>query len=57
MSSGLILLAFLAIIVVVFFTKLGPRLGINVSGNRRVGVAVAFGILVLMLWASAQPHK
>jgi hypothetical protein len=54
MSSGLILLVFLAIIVAVFFTKLGPRLGINVSGNRRVGVAVAFGLLVLMLWASNQ---
>ncbi len=55
MSNGLILLVFLAAIVAVFFTKIGRRLGINVSGSRRVGAMVVFALLALMLWASA--HK
>jgi hypothetical protein len=55
MSSGLILLVFLALIVAWFWTRGRRRLGLSVNGNTWIGVIVVFVIVVLLFWAN-QTH-
>jgi hypothetical protein len=51
MTSGLILLVFLALLVAWFWTRGRKRLGLSVNGNTWIGVIVVFVIVVLLFWA------
>jgi K+ transporter len=53
-TTGLILLAFLAILVAFFLTRLRRRLGLGVTGGTWAVIIAVFVIIVLGLWASSQ---
>ncbi|MGO9165158.1 MAG: hypothetical protein ACLP7J_31405 [Streptosporangiaceae bacterium] len=52
MSQGLILLAFLAIVVALLTGRLRRRIGLPVTTRTIIVVAVGFAIVVLALWAA-----
>lgn len=54
MTTGLILLAFLAILVAFFITRMRRRLGLGVTGRTWAVIIAVFAIIVLGLWASSQ---
>jgi hypothetical protein len=54
MTTGLILLAFLAILVAFFLTRMRRRLGLGVTGGTWAVIIVVFVIIVLGMWASSQ---
>jgi hypothetical protein len=54
MTTGLILLAFLAVLVAFFLTRMRRRLGLGVTGRTWAVVIAVFAIVVLALWASSQ---
>jgi len=54
MTTGLILLAFLAFLVAFFLTRMRRRLGLGVTGRTWAVIIAAFVIIVLGLWASSQ---
>ncbi len=54
MTTGLILLAFLAILVAFFLTRMRRRLGLGVTGGTWAVIIAVFAIIVLSLWASSQ---
>ncbi|MGO9078257.1 MAG: hypothetical protein ACLQDY_04345 [Streptosporangiaceae bacterium] len=51
-SQGLILLAFLAIVVALLTGRLRRRIGLPVTTRTIIVVAVGFAIVVLALWAA-----
>jgi hypothetical protein len=53
MTTGLILLGFLAVLVAFFLTRMRRRLGLGVTGRTWAVIIAAFAIVVLGLWASA----
>lgn len=53
-TTGLILLAFLAILVAFFLTRMRRRLGLGVTGGTWAVIIAVFVIIVLGLWASSQ---
>jgi hypothetical protein len=53
-SSGLILLALLAVLVAFFWTRLRRRAGLSVTGKHWGAAIVVFSIVVLLLWATSQ---
>jgi len=53
-TTGLILLAFLAILVAFFVTRMRRRLGLGVTGKTWAVIIAVFVIVVLSLWASSQ---
>jgi hypothetical protein len=54
MTTGLILLAFLAVLSAVFLTRMRRRLGLGVTGGTWAVIIAVFAIVVLGLWASSQ---
>ena len=54
MTTGLILLGFLAILVAFFLTRMRRRLGLGVTGGTWAVIIAVFAIIVLSLWASSQ---
>lgn len=54
MTTGLILLAFLAVLVAFFVTRMRRRLGLGVTGKTWAVIIAVFVIAVLGLWASSQ---
>jgi hypothetical protein len=52
-SSGLILLALLAIIVAYLWTRLRRRAGLHVSGRHWAAAIVIFALVVLALWVTS----
>jgi lipopolysaccharide export LptBFGC system permease protein LptF len=54
MTTGLILLAFLGLIVAFFVTRARRRLGLKVTGGTWAVIVAVFAIVVLALWASSQ---
>jgi hypothetical protein len=54
MTTGLILLAFLAVLAAVFLTRMRRRLGLGVTGGTWAVIIAVFAIVVLGLWASSQ---
>jgi hypothetical protein len=54
MTTGLILLAFLALLVAFFLTRMRRRLGLRVTGGTWTVIVAVFAIVVLGLWASSQ---
>ena len=54
MTTGLILLAFLAVLVAFFMTRMRRRLGLAVTGRTWAVSIAVFAIVVLGLWASSQ---
>ncbi len=54
MTTGLILLAFLAILVAFFLTRMRRRLGLGVTGGTWAVIIAVFVIIVLGMWASSQ---
>jgi len=54
MTTGLILLGFLAILVAFFLTRMRRRLGLGVTGGTWAVIIAVFAIVVLGLWASSQ---
>lgn len=53
MSSGVILLALLAVIVAYLWTRLRRRADLSVTGRHWAAAMVVFAIAVLLLWATA----
>lgn len=53
MTSGLILLGFLALLVAFGVARFRRRLGMGVTGRTYVTVIVGFVLAVLVLWAAA----
>ena len=53
MTTGLILLGFLAALVAFGWSRLRRRLGMPVTGRTFTTVAVGFILVVLALWAAA----
>jgi hypothetical protein len=53
-TTGLILLAFLAVLVAIFVTRMRRRLGLGVTGKTWAVIIAVFAIVVLGLWASSQ---
>jgi len=53
-TSGLILLALLAIIVGFFWTRLRRRAGLSVTGRHWTAAIVVFALVVLAMYAVAQ---
>jgi hypothetical protein len=56
MTTGLILLFFLAFLVALFVTRMRRRMGFGVSGGTWAVIIAVFAIAVLALWASAPQH-
>lgn len=54
MTSGLILLALLAIIVAFIWTRIRRRAGLSVTGRHWAAAMVVFALVVLALYATAQ---
>ncbi|MGD0686122.1 MAG: hypothetical protein ABSA03_13515 [Streptosporangiaceae bacterium] len=54
MTTGLILLAFLGLLVAFFVTRVRRRLGLKVTGGTWAVIVAVFAIAVLGLWASSQ---
>lgn len=54
MTTGLILLGFLAVLVALFVTRMRRRLGLGVTGRTWAVIIAVVVIVVLGLWASAQ---
>ena len=54
MTTGLILLAFLAVLTAFFLTRMRRRLGLGVTGGTWAVIIAVFAIVVLGLWASSQ---
>jgi hypothetical protein len=54
MTTGLILLAFLAVLVAFFLTRMRRRLGLGVTGGTWIAIIAAFALVVLGLWATSQ---
>jgi hypothetical protein len=54
MTTGLILLAFLAVLAAFFLTRMRRRLGLGVTGRTWAVIIAVFAIVVLGLWASSQ---
>jgi hypothetical protein len=52
-SSGVILLALLAVIVAYFWTRLRRRAGLGVTGRHWAAAIVVFAIVALLLWATS----
>jgi len=52
-SSGVILLALLAIIVGYLWTRLRRRAGLHVTGKHWAAAIVVFAIVALLLWATS----
>lgn len=53
MSSGVILLALLAVIVAYLWTRLRRRAGLSVTGKHWAAAIVVFAIVALLLWATS----
>ncbi len=53
MSSGLILLALLAILVAFLWTRLRRRAGLGVAGKHWTAAMVIFALVVLALWVTS----
>jgi cytochrome c oxidase assembly factor CtaG len=53
MTTGLILLALLAVAAGYFYTKARGKLKLPVSGKHWKGAIIVFILLALMFWASA----
>jgi fumarate reductase subunit D len=53
-TSGLILLALLAIIVAFFWTRIRRKAGLSVTGRHWIAAIVVFALVVLALYATAQ---
>ncbi len=53
-TTGLILLAFLGVLVTFFITRMRRRLGLAVTGKTWAVSIAVFAIIVLGLWASSQ---
>jgi hypothetical protein len=56
MTTGLILLALLAVAAGFFYTKARGKLKLPVSGKHWKGAIIVFVLLVLMLYASHSGH-
>jgi LPXTG-motif cell wall-anchored protein len=54
MTTGLILLGFLAVLVAFFVTRRRRRLGLGTTGRTWAAIIAVFVVVVLGLWASAQ---
>ena len=54
MTTGLILLGFLAILVAFFLTRRRRRLGLGVTGRTWAVIIAVVAIIVHILWASSQ---
>ena len=54
MTNGLILLAFLAMLVAFGWARFRRRLGMNVTGKTFLTAAVGFAVVVLVMWAASQ---
>jgi hypothetical protein len=54
MTTGLILLAFLAVLVAFFLTRMRRRLGLGVTGGTWIVIIAVFALVVLGLWATSQ---
>jgi hypothetical protein len=54
MTTGLILLAFLGILVAFFLTRMRRRLGLGVTGRTWIVIIAVFAAAVLGLWANSQ---
>jgi hypothetical protein len=52
-TSGLVLLALLAVLVAYFWTRLRRRFGLGVSGKHWTAAIVIFAMVVLALWANS----
>ncbi len=53
MTSGLIVLALLAVLVGFLWTRLRKRIGLSVTGKHWTAAAVIFALVVLALWVNA----
>lgn len=53
MTSGLILLALLAVLVGFLWTRLRKRIGLSVTGKQWTAAVAIFALVVLALWANA----
>jgi NhaP-type Na+/H+ and K+/H+ antiporter len=53
MTEGLILLAFLAVLVAFFTVRMRRRLGLTSTGRTWIIAITVFVVLGLLLWASA----
>jgi hypothetical protein len=53
-ASGLILLAFLGVIVAFFWTRIRRRVGLSISGRNWAAAIVIFALVVLALWANSR---
>ncbi len=56
MATGLILLAFLGIIVAFGWTRLRGKMKLSVSGTTWIGAFVVFVVVVLVMYASHGGH-
>jgi hypothetical protein len=56
MTTGLILLAFLGVIVAFGWTRLRGKMKLGVSGTTWIGAFVVFVVVVLVLYASHNGH-
>jgi hypothetical protein len=54
MTTGLILLAFLGVLVAFFLTRMRRRLGLGVTGRTWIVIIAVFAVAVLALWANSQ---
>jgi Na+-driven multidrug efflux pump len=54
MTSGLILLAFLGILVAFFVTRMRRRMGLGVTGSTWAVIIAVFAVVVLGMWVSSQ---
>lgn len=54
--TGLILLAFLALLVAFFYNRFRGKMNLRVSGRTWAGAIVVFVVLVLVLWTSSHGH-
>jgi hypothetical protein len=55
-GSGLILLAFLGVLVAFFWTRIRKRIGLSVAGRNWTAAIVIFALVVLALWANSRSH-
>jgi hypothetical protein len=53
-SNGLILLAFIAIVLALVMTRFRRRLGMRATGSVLAATACAFAIAILVLWATSR---
>jgi hypothetical protein len=52
-TSGLIVLALLAVLAGFLWTRLRKRIGLSVTGKQWTAAVVIFALVVLALWANA----